>query len=268
MVRLLISKPNDREIPDRPVGAIQTKVPLLENNPEEDYNMTLQDFAQNHGLKAIVRRHAVYNKPVLPVDGNMMCALIYSRTIDPSQLGLNAEGSTQMYRQGELLAEMGIVPSRIVTGIDLRNVEGGNYTAAAIKKATGQSVTCHKSPAVTYPYYDANKALTAWQQFGDVATHMYLADRPEVNGLWTESAATFESRITSAIENTNDENGVVLFDLNFEQVTLLHFLHVEKIDRKDIPFGPTAWCPKNGGGIAYGSDGTVMEFNPDFEMIS
>lgn len=227
--------------------------------------MTIKDFANAHGLKAIVRRHAVYNKPTLPVDGNMMCALIYSRTIDPSQLGLNAEGSAQMYRQGELLAEMGIVPDAIITGIDLRNVEGGQYTAAAIKKATGKTVPCHKSPAVTYPYYDTPKALAAWQKFGDMAAHMYLAGRPEVDGLWTESPETFEARIHNGISDFPE--WTILFDLNFEQITLLHFLDVEGLVRPQIPYDAKAWCPKNGGGIAYGKDGAVMEFDPEFNMI-
>lgn len=230
--------------------------------------MTIRDFAQMHGLKAIVRRHAVYNKPPLPVDGNLMCALIYSRTIDPAQLGLNDEGAGMMYRQGELLAEMGIVPELIITGIDLRNAEGGQFTAAAIKKATGKTVPCQKSPAVTYPHYDAVKALEAWQKFGDMAAHMYLAGCPEVDGLWTESVLQFADRILHPFHVTSGHNGPVLYDLNFEQLLVLHFADVERIKNwNEVPYGSDAWCPKNGGGIAYGADGMVMEFTPDFEMI-
>lgn len=209
----------------------------------------------------------VYNKPNLPVTGNMMCALIYSRTIDPSQLGLNLAGIAMATRQGEMLAEMGLVPKSIISGVDLRNVEGANLTAEAIKKAVDVKVPCHKSPAVTYPYYDAKVAFQSWEQFGDYAAHMYLAGRPEVEGLWTETRETFASRITSAVEADYPGDGYVLFDLNYEQVLLLHFLHVEKINLDEIPHTKGAWEPKNGGGIAYGTDGTIMEFDANFEMI-
>lgn len=229
--------------------------------------MTLADFSKMHGLKAVVRRHMVYSKPTLPVSGNMMCALIYSRTIDPAQLGLNLAGSAMATRQGELLAEMNLIPKSIISGIDLRNVEGAFLTAEAIKKAIDVKVPCHKSPTVTYPYYDATKALAAWDTFGDYAAHMYLAGRPEVEGLWTETRETFASRIISAVAAEYPGDGFVLFDLNYEQILLLHFLHVEKAHLDEIPHTKGAWEPKNGGGIAYGNDGMVMEFDSEFNMI-
>ncbi|MCL5009223.1 MAG: hypothetical protein M1400_02680 [Patescibacteria group bacterium] len=235
--------------------------------------MNIRDFSEMHGLKAIVRRHAVYEKPALPVVGDnnamnsLMCALIYSRTIDPKLLGLNKTGREMMYRQGELLVKMGILPELIISGVDQRNQDGARESAAAIRALTNRRTAFRAMQKVTYPKYDATRAYEAWQQFGDMAAHMYLAGRPEVKGLWNESAEAFEARITSAVTADYSEGAPVLFDLNFEQLTLLHFLHVEKIGLTDIPYGPDAWCPKNGGGIAYGTDGMVMEFDPEFQMI-
>lgn len=235
--------------------------------------MNIRDFATAHGLTAIVRRHAVYQKPVLPKVGDdklmssLMCALIYSRTIDPQLLGLNAAGRAMMYRQGELLVEMGILPELIISGSDQRNQDGAYETATAIRALTNRRTAFRAMQEVTYPKYDATRAYEAWQQFGDMAAHMYLAGRPEVEGLWTESAEAFKTRITSAITASYPEGTPVLFDLNFEQITLLHFLHVEKVGLTGIPYGSDAWCPKNGGGIVYGADGAVAEFNPDFTLV-
>jgi len=229
--------------------------------------MNIRDFSDKHGLKAIVRRHFVYNKPALPVDANTMCALIYSRTIDPSLLGLSEVGLAQAYRQGEQLVEMGIIPCRIVSGTDLRNTEGARQTAAAIRAATNKRMPFMAAPGVTYPYYDATKVVPAWEQFGDMAAHAYLAGRPEVDGLWTETADAFEERIVSAINNLGHHEGPVLFDLNFEQLVLLHYTDVKHWPRPSIPYDNSAWIPKNGGGIVYGEDGTVAEFNPDFTLV-
>ncbi len=228
---------------------------------------TIADFAKRHnGIRVIARRHAAYNKPALQVDAITMASLIYSRTIDPQLLDLNAEGAKMMYEQGELLAEMSLVPDRIITGIDLRNWEGGLQTAAAIKAKTKIEVPCHRSPAVTYPYYDATKVAAAWVQYGDQAVHAYLAEQPGTEGLWTESAGDFMNRIEMSVASVAWP-GTTLFDLNFEQLTLLHYIHVEKIQRQDIPFDKSAWIPKNGGGIVYGNDGAVAEFNPDFTLV-
>ncbi len=229
--------------------------------------MNIYDFAQHHGLKAITRRHFAYNKQVLPVDNNTLCTLIYSRTICTEQLGLSGAGSDAAVKQCQLLAQLGILPKVMVSGIDLRNVDGARLTAAAIAVNSGKPVPCIKSPAVTYPYYDATATLKAYQEFGDQAVHMYLAEKPEVAGLWTEPASVFEARITAAISANYPHGSPVLFDLNFEQMTMLHFLHVEKISRLDIPTDKNAWCPTMGGGIAYGTDGAAMEFTPEFEMI-
>ena len=226
--------------------------------------MTIRDFSDNHGLKAIVRRHAVYCKPSLPVDANIMCALIYSRTIDSNLLGLSVEGMEMMFHQGELLAEMGIVINRIITGIDLRNYEGGIMTAAGINRHLTYKIPVLRSPAVTYPYYDPTKVPAVWEKYGDMAVHAYLSGRPGTEGLWTESADEFNERIYSAIHNTDYSCGPVLFDLNFEQLVSLHYA---KALRKHIPCDGSAWIPKNGGGIVYGTDGTVAEFNPDFTLV-
>ncbi|MBI5530798.1 MAG: hypothetical protein HY918_04890 [Candidatus Doudnabacteria bacterium] len=230
---------------------------------------TIADFVNENGVRAIVRRHATYNKPSLPVDNNTMCALIYSRAIDSNLLGLNAEGSAMMFRQGELLAEMGVRPAKIITGIDLRNYEGGLQTAAGVKKICDYPLSVLRSPAVTYPYYDATKVVPAWEQFGDFAAHAYLADSPELQGLWTETADVFDDRIHSAINNIGrfHLSGPVLFDLNFEQLVLLHYMDVKGFARKHIPYDPSAWVPKNGGGIIYAPNGVVAEFNPDFTLV-
>ncbi len=228
---------------------------------------TIADFARKHkGLRVIARRHAVYNKPVLGLDALTMAALIYSRTIDPQLLGLSAEGMEQMYNQGELLAEMGLVPDRIVTGIDLRNWEGGMQTVAAIKAKTGNVVPCHRSPAVTYPYYDAMKTVEVYEKYGDQAVHAYLSEQPGTEGLWTESAADFMNRIEMSVASVAWP-GITLFDLNFEQMTFLHFHLVEHLRQVEIPFGPDAWCPKNGGGIVIANDDAVGEFHPDLTMV-
>lgn len=228
---------------------------------------TIADFAKRHnGIRVIARRHAVYNKPVLGLESTTMCALIYSRAIDPQLLGLNSEGAAQMYKQGELLAEMGLIPDRIITGIDLRNWEGGLQTAAAINAKTNLEIPCHRSPAVTYPYYNANKVAAAWARYGDQAVHAYLAEQPGTEDLWTESAADFMNRIEMSVASVAWK-GTTLFDLNFEQMTFLHFHLVEQVRQTEIPFGPDAWVPKNGGGIVIANDDAVAEFHPDLTMV-
>lgn len=236
--------------------------------------MNLKDFSDQHnGIKAIVRRHFDY-EPVLATQatqgggyGSLAGALIYTRVIDPAKLGLSTKGVQGAINQGRKLAEMGIMPSIIICGIDQRNLDGARHTAGGIKEVSGEEIHYFTSPAVTYPHYrDPHQLSQAIDKYGDYIVHRYLAEREEVAGLWSEPASVFEARVVSAVMADYPEGAPVLFDLNFEQLVLLHFLHVEKIKRSGIPI-ENAWCPTKGGGIVYGVDGQVAEFTPELEII-
>ena len=236
--------------------------------------MNLRDFTDQHGVIAIVRRHFDYRSP-LPegkdgsVKSSLKCALTYSRTVEAGKLGLTHRGSEMAFKQGQMLAQWGIIPKEIITGCDQRNMDGGLSTQEAIKEEKGVTVPVKQSPAVTYPYYsDIEQSERIFDEFGDFAVHMYLAEQEEVAGLWTEPSLVFNARITGSF-HIDPGCRPVLFDLNFEQMVLLHYSHVEKIHGSKIPFkkSDNPWTPSKGGGIVYGEDGTVAEFTPELEII-
>ena len=235
---------------------------------------TLKDFADRYGIRAIVRRHFEYDNPATQLKSDrgsaLVAALTYSRCLDPGKLGLSANGARDALKQGHLLAEMGIRPKSIICGLDQRNYDGARLTAAGLREATGVEVPYYTSPAVTYPHYsNVVQASDAFTSYGDYVVHMYLAGRGEMWGLWTETRHVFKTRIVSAIEANYPSGGPVLFDLNFEQLTLLHYLDVMSIKEMDnIPWKSDEWVPTKGGGIVYGNTaGIVAEFKPDLTLI-
>lgn len=225
--------------------------------------MNIRDFADKFGISAIVRRHFGYRKPVsdqemggYPTRG----ALTYMRAFDKSRLGLTHQESAKAFAQGQKLGELAVAPGLIICGDDLRNFDGASATAEAL------AIPVITSPAVTYPHYTGfAKTRDSAEQYGDYNVHRYLASG-EPGLLWSETPETFEARITSAV--LSHYGSPVLFDLNFEQVTLLYFLHVKGLKRQEIPFDKGAWTPKMGGGIVYSEDRKVaMEFLPDFTIV-
>ncbi|MBI5728233.1 MAG: hypothetical protein HY984_00590 [Candidatus Magasanikbacteria bacterium] len=231
--------------------------------------MNLKDFAAEYGISALARRHFGYRKPVSDAELGgyaMRGALTYMRALERSRLGLTHEEAAKAYAQGRQLVELGIVPAIVIVGDDQRNLDGGLATAEGIKAVGGPSPAVRTSPAVTYPHYgDFATVRSALAADEDFAVHRYLATGLPML-LWSEPPAVFELRITAAILA---DYGVapVLFDLNFEQVTLLKFLHVDGLARTAIPFAKGAWCPKMGGGIVYSADRQVVrEFLPDLTI--
>lgn len=232
--------------------------------------MNIRDFAEQYGISAIARRHFAYRKPVsddelggYPIRG----ALTYMRAFDRGRLGLTHAGSVKAFEQGICLGAMHIVPHLIIVGDDQRNLDGGFSTAEGIKEAAGADIPVLTSPAVTYPHYTYfGITRDCLGKFEDYAVHRYLGGQ-DLLRLWSEPPAVFEARVTAAV--LADYNGApILFDLNFEQITLLYFLHVRGIRREEIPCGKKAWKPTMGGGIVYSADREVaMEFAPDFSMV-
>lgn len=219
---------------------------------------TLRDFQNQFGISAICRRHFAYRKPVsdeemggYPARG----ALTYLRAFERGRLGLTASEVIKAYQQGEKLAALGVNLLTVITGDDQRNFDGGSATAEAMGKTLGLVVPVFTSPAVTYPHYTAFPVVRdALAQYGDYAVHAYLAGA--IDRLWSESAATFEARILSAMKDDLG-GGRTLFDLNFEQITLLYFRLVKGLERSAIPFEPGSWTPKMGGGV-------VLSTGPEF----
>jgi hypothetical protein len=60
--------------------------------------------------------------------------------------------------------------------------------------------------------------------------------------------------------------------LGLDAVTMAALIYSRSIEPQllsqvEIPFGPDAWCPKNGGGIVIANDDAVGEFHPDLTMV-
>lgn len=238
--------------------------------------MNLRDFSDEHGeIQTIIRRHFDYEVPSGLEStagggyGSLLGALIYTRGLDSAKLGLTPEGAIQAFEHGEKLATMGVAPKTIICGIDQRNYDGARFTRAGIRKVSGIIVPYLTSPAVTYPHYsNPTQLANVIDQFADEMVHMYLAEQEEVRGLWTEPARVFEARIVSAITADYPNGTPVLFDLNFEQITLLYYLFIKKVKRLEIPFEKgNVWLPTKGGGIAIAIDKAAVEFTPQLEVI-
>lgn len=233
--------------------------------------VNLKDFSDRFGIAAIVRRHFGYRKPVsdkqmggYPVRG----ALTYMRALDPGTLGLTHLESAKAFEQGRTLASLGsaITPRLIITGIDQRNRDGGNSTAEGIENA-GQAIPpVWPQPAVTYPYYvNYEESRAAIEADHDFVPHRYLAGKGQQ--IWSEPPAVFKGRLVIAV-HADYRVSPVLFDLNFEQLVLLYYTDVAKVELADIPFNPGAWVPTMGGGIVYSEDRKVaMEFRPDLTIV-
>lgn len=230
---------------------------------------TLREFANAHGISAICRRHFGYTKPVSDTElGGYATrgALTYMRALEHSRLGLTFREGEKAYKQGQALVALDLVPGLVITGIDQRNLDGGRFTAEAIADLKAGSPRVYTSPAVTYPHYtDFETVRAALAEFEDYAVHRYLAGA--LAGIWSEPVEVFEARLIAAVKA---DYGIasVLFDLNFEQITLLYFLLVKGLKRSEIPFEKGSWCPKMGGGIVLSHDRQVAaEFNADFAIV-
>lgn len=236
--------------------------------------MNLKDFQTDYGIGAIVRRHFDYRSPFTAGNSALKpfnFPLVYSRSLDHGKLGLNCKGARAAIEQGQRLVELSTVPGAIICGCDQRNFDGANLTAEAIIERMPESsgLPVLTSPALTYPHYSyADQVKLAAEEFGDYMVHRNLAGEEAVEGLWTERPETFEARIVSGVMSDYPNLGTVLFDLNFEQLVLLYFLHVRGLKRVEIPFEKGAWVPTKGGGIVYSEDRTVVkEFHPDLTIV-
>lgn len=228
---------------------------------------TIKDFADKFGVSAIARRHFSYNKPVTDKEMggySVRGALTYMRALEHNRLGLTFKEGRNAYEQGEALIKLGVLPQRIIAGTDQRNYDGARFTAEALTDL-GHPTAYYTSPAVTYPHYtEFGLVEAALRQFEDFAVHRTLAG--QLTGLWSEPVSVFEARIIAGL--TADYGVVpILFDLNFEQITLLYFRLVQRLELKDIPFEAGAWKPKMGGGVVISADRQVArEFLPNFTI--
>lgn len=236
--------------------------------------MNIADFSKKHGVSALVRRHFGYRKPVsdgelggYPVRG----ALTYMRVLERGRLGLTFVEARKAFDQGGQLVALGVVPELIISGDDQRNFDGGNATAEGIKAAGGQDVRVWTSPAVTYPHYAGfERVKEALEKHGDLAVHHALRGGLY---LWTEPVACLEARLLAAVLGYYEDERTtaihpILFDLNFEQITLLYFRLVAGIEFRDIPCDKGAWQPKMGGGIIISADRKIArEFLPDLSIV-
>jgi len=232
--------------------------------------MNLSEFAAKHdGVHRLCRRHFEYEVPVhVPKTdhgGNksIFGGMVYSRAMDHSKLGLTPIGANRAMKQGRLLAEMNLIPSVIISGIDQRNYDGARFTVAGISEVTSQSVPFCPSPAVTYPYYfDPFETAEATDEFGDAVPHKCINDTLR---LWTESSQVFEARIMSAVQGKCRWEDPILFDLNFEAIVLLYYRLLKGVELYQIP--DDGWCPNYGDFIVTAADGAVALFNAELELI-
>lgn len=232
--------------------------------------MNLREFADQHGgVNRLFRRHFEYEVPVeVPKTdhgGNksVIGGMVYSRALDFAKLGLSPDGAIHAMEQGRLLAEMQIIPTVILSGNDQRNRDGARFSVAGIKEITSESIPFYTVPAVTYPHYcDPFEIDQATAVHGDAIVHMCLKGSLK---LWTEPPDVFEARIVSAVRASYRWEDPILFDLNFEQMVLLYFRLLKKVQRTEIP--TDGWCPKYGDTIVIANDGTVALFNANLELI-
>lgn len=233
---------------------------------------TLKGFADEHGVHAIVRRHFRYAVPAgveemlggYPGRG----ALTYARIIERNLLPLTCASCEQAREQGRWLAQAGIVPERIVSGIDQRNIDGARWSAYGVGLETGEEPVFHQNPAVTHPYYGDPREIKALiEQHMDSVVHRWLRGEKGFERFCTEDRHTFKGRILSSI--MADQDGSVLWDLNFEAIVLLHYLLVVGIDLDEIPIeGDKYWEPKYGWGIAVSADRQwAVEFGEDLNLV-
>ncbi len=232
--------------------------------------MNLKDFANQFGISAIARRHFAYRKPVSDAElggYSTRGALTYMRALEASRMGLSHLEAHKAFEQGRQLVELGITPGLIITGCDQRNQDGGHATAEGISLAGTTQPSVFTSPAVTYPHYTSFEMVkSALETHGDLAVHRVLAG--QLHGIWSEPALVFDARILAAVQADYGVDGPVLFDLNFEQITLLYFRLVRKLELCEIPFDDKAWMPKLGGGVVISADRkTAMEFAADLTVV-
>lgn len=231
---------------------------------------TIKDFAAEFGVSAIARRHFAYRKPVSDREMGgyaVRGALTYMRALEKDRMGLSHLEAAKAFDQGRQLVELGIVPKLIIAGCDQRNMDGANATAEGITAAGGSFTAVFSSPAVTYPHYTGFALVQSMlAQYEDLAVHRMLAG--QLQGLWSEPASVFDLRVLAAVQADYGVNGPVFFDLNFEQITLLYFRLVQKLQLNEIPFQAGAWMPKMGGGVVISADRkTAKEFAADLTII-
>lgn len=229
------------------------------------------DFAHEHGIAAIVRRHFAYRQPASNADlggYSVRGALTYSGNLDDRDLGLTFAESVKAYEQGNTLVVLGCTPGMIITGSHQRNRDGGRVTADGIFVAGGPEVLVTSSPAVTMPTYPSiSETRKALEEYDDYAVHAYLAGKLD-RRLWSESPQTFSTRVESAVADDYGVDGPVLFDLNFEALVLLYHRHVLGFTLGMISRDKSGWCPKNGGGLVYSLDRKIVrEFAPDLNIV-
>lgn len=235
---------------------------------------TIKNFAAEFGVSSIARRHFGYRKPVSDSEMGGYAtrgALTYMRAFESDRMGLSHVEAAKAFEQGRALAkELWAPPRVIIAGCDQRNQDGANATAEGVGAAGKTQPAVYTSPAVTYPHYtDFTKVKSVLEQYGDLAVHRVLAG--QLRGVWSEPASVFDARVCSAFTADYDgfgSDGPVFFDLNFEQVTLLYFRFVRKLELKDIPFEEGSWMPKLGGGVILSADKkTAKEFAADLTIV-
>ncbi|MBU0963834.1 hypothetical protein KKC06_02230 [Patescibacteria group bacterium] len=219
----------------------------------------------------MARRHFEYTKPVnVPAteagsNTSLLGALVYTRAFDPGKLGLTPDGALNALKQGKVLAELGIIPEAIISGIDQRNTDGARFTVAGIKEITGQDIQCLASPAITYPYYvDAYQTAELMEKYGDGMVHRCLAG--DLTEVWTETAEGLEKRIISAVGARYPWGTPILFEMNFEPMVLLYYWFVKGTQLSKIPL-EDGWCPTYGCMIVMTNDGTPALCDANLEVI-
>lgn len=237
--------------------------------------MNLKKFNDQYGISVLARRHFDYDNPsaqrrsIGKERETLSFAMVWGRQLDPAELGLSPKGTRDAFNQGVELARQSVIPSVIFYGSDQRNYDGARFTAAGVESITGKPVEFYRHMGVGYPVYrQPGQTEEALNAFGDLFVHRYLAEAPGVEILWTETALSFENRIAGAVVEKYPSGTPVLFDLNFEQMTLLYYLHVLGVKRRKIPFERGVWTPTKGGGVVYGEDFQIAkEFRPDLTIV-
>lgn len=238
--------------------------------------MDLKEFSAQHGgLVLVIRRHFESRKVAAVksiIDKSVAIELRLGRHLDDAQQGLSSMGAANAFTQGAKLAHLGLVPVAIITGWDQRNLDGGLATAEGIADASGPAVPVYRNPGVTYPYYgDPQVGTACLAKWGDPAVHRHLSGAlPETRGLWVESVSAFHARLMGAIEGVTTHSsefgdGFELWDLNYEQMVLLHQTLVAKRPLEEIDIDDP-YDPDYGAGIAIAKDGAIVEFTRELQI--
>lgn len=238
--------------------------------------MNLKQFSDEHnGLSVAIRRH-LESRKVEAVKALLTpavaLALRLSRHLDDDQQGLSFEGEKHAFEQGELFANIDLVPVVIVCGTDQRNLDGGLATAEGIAKVSKHKVPVVRSPGITYPYYgDPKVAADILGRWDHQAPHRHYSGQFTTRGLWTESVAAVEARLMGAVAavcaGSEFGSGFELWDANFEQMILWDQLLVKERPLTEIAYEPgEAHDPPYGAGIAIAVDGTIARFRQDLTI--